>query len=51
MVDSRAKHKKRDKVNKLVEQRMKQLGSTDEKLVRIEVNRELRAKKKRKESI
>jgi len=50
MVDSRAKHKKRNKVNKLVEERMKQTGAADEKLVRMEINRELRAKKKERKA-
>ena len=50
MVDSRAKEKRRNKVNKMVHQRMKETGATDEKLVRLEINREQRAKKKERKS-
>jgi len=50
MVDSRAREKRRNKVNKMVEQRMKETGATDEKLVRLEINREQRAKKKERKA-
>jgi len=50
MVDSRAKEKRRNKVNKMVHQRMKETGATDEKLVRLEINREQRAKKKERKA-
>jgi len=46
MVDIKVKEKLRNRVNRLVEQRMKETGAKDEKRVRIEVNKELRAKKK-----
>jgi len=50
MVDSRAREKRRNKVNKMVQQRMKETGATDEKLVRLEINREQRAKKKERKA-
>ena len=50
MVDSRAKEKRRNKVNKMVHQKMKETGATDEKLVRLEINREQRAKKKERKA-
>eukprot|EP00090_Calanus_glacialis_P025876 TRINITY_DN4060_c0_g1_i1.p1 TRINITY_DN4060_c0_g1~~TRINITY_DN4060_c0_g1_i1.p1 ORF type:complete len:473 (+),score=195.37 TRINITY_DN4060_c0_g1_i1:39-1457(+) len=50
MVDIKAKEKLRNKVNKVVEQRMKATGAKDEKLVRIEINKEMRAKKKEKKA-
>eukprot|EP00092_Neocalanus_flemingeri_P035840 GFUD01039020.1.p1 GENE.GFUD01039020.1~~GFUD01039020.1.p1 ORF type:complete len:503 (-),score=224.51 GFUD01039020.1:44-1552(-) len=50
MFDIKAKEKLRNKVNKQVELRMKETGATDEKLVRIEINKELRAKRKEKKA-
>ena len=47
MVDVKAKEKSRTKVNKLVEQKIKETGAKDEKLVRIEVNKDLREKRKK----
>jgi len=51
MVDIKVKEKHRNKVNKLVQLKMKETGMTDEKLARKEVNKELRRKKKESKAV
>ena len=50
MFDSKVKEKKRKKINSLVEQRMKETDSKDEKLVRQQIMKELRKKSKEKKN-
>ena len=50
MFDSKVKEKKRKKINSLVEQRMKETNSKDEKLVRQQIMKELRKKSKEKKN-
>ena len=50
MFDSKVKEKKRKKINSLVQQRMKETDSKDEKVVRHQVMKELRKKSKEKKN-
>ena len=50
MFDSKVKEKKRKKINSLVQQRMNETDTKDEKLVRQEIMRELRKKGKEKKN-
>ena len=50
MFDSKVKEKKRKKINSLVQQRMKETDSKDEKAVRKQIMKEQRLKSKEKKN-
>ena len=50
MFDSKVKEKKRKKINSLVQQRMKETDSKDEKSVRKQIMKEQRLKSKEKKN-